>query len=273
VSVIDTATNTVTTTITVGDGPRELAVNSAGTRAYTANRFSNDVSVIDLTTNTLTATVSVGNDPRAVAVNPAGTRAYTVNYASSSVSVIDTVTNTVTTTIGSISGPNGIAVTADGAFAYVASGSSAVKVIDTATNTVTTTIGGLSNPVGVAVNWQFRTSYTFTGFFAPVENLPVVNVMTAGRAVPIKFSLNGDQGLDIFATGYPASQQINCNTGDPLNPIEDTVTAGNSSLSYDPATDTYTYVWKTNKAWNNTCQALILQFEDNSTQTAHFQFT
>src|SRR5438876_12342902 len=34
VSVIDTASNTVTATIAVGDGPFDVAANPAGTRAY-----------------------------------------------------------------------------------------------------------------------------------------------------------------------------------------------------------------------------------------------
>ena len=29
-----------------------------------------------------------------------------------------------------------------------------------------------------------------------------------GAAVPVKFTLGGDMGLDIFATGYPLSRQI-----------------------------------------------------------------
>jgi hypothetical protein len=52
--------------------------------------------------------------------------------------------------------------------------------------------------------------YPFSGFFSPVDNLPVVNTMKAGAAVPIKFSLGGDRGLDILAAGSPTSQQIAC---------------------------------------------------------------
>jgi len=48
VSVINLATNTVTTTIGVGDGPQGVAVNPAGTLAYVANFFGDSVSVINL---------------------------------------------------------------------------------------------------------------------------------------------------------------------------------------------------------------------------------
>jgi len=40
--------------------------------------------------------------------------------------------------------------------------------------------------------------------------MPTLNSAKAGSAIPIKFSLNGDQGLDIFQTGYPVSQEIDC---------------------------------------------------------------
>ncbi len=99
VSVIDTSTNTVTATVTVGTNPYGVAVNPAGTRVYVSNRNSNSVSVIDTSTNTVTATVTVGTNPRGVAVNPAGTRVYVLNYNSNNVSVIDTSTNTVTATV------------------------------------------------------------------------------------------------------------------------------------------------------------------------------
>jgi hypothetical protein len=51
-----------------------------------------------------------------------------------------------------------------------------------------------------------------------------------------------------------------------------TVTAS-SSLSYDPSTDTYTYVWKTAKVWANTCRQLVLTLIDGSQHTALFKFT
>lgn len=49
VSVIDTSSNTVADTITVGAAPDGLAVSADGRRAYTANFNSDTVSVIDTT--------------------------------------------------------------------------------------------------------------------------------------------------------------------------------------------------------------------------------
>jgi hypothetical protein len=114
--------------------------------------------------------------------------------------------------------------------------------------------------------------YAFEGFFPPVDNPPVLNRVNAGRAIPVKFSLEGDQGLSIFAPDYPKSQVISCASAVPVDEIEETVTAGGSGLSYDPNTDTYTYVWKTNKAWAGTCRQLIVKLKDNSEHRANFDF-
>ena len=63
ISVIDTSTNTVTSTVNVGNNPLGVAVNPAGTKVYVTNGASNTVSAIGTATNTVTATVNVGNWP------------------------------------------------------------------------------------------------------------------------------------------------------------------------------------------------------------------
>ena len=65
VSVIDTATNTVTSTVPVGPNPMGVAVTPDGTKVYVAINLYNTVSVIDTATNTVTATTLVGNSPYA----------------------------------------------------------------------------------------------------------------------------------------------------------------------------------------------------------------
>jgi len=120
--------------------------------------------------------------------------------------------------------------------------------------------------------WTFADSYPWSGFFSPVDNLPTVNSVNAGRAIPVKFSLGGDQGLDVFEVDYPRSQQIACDSSAPLDGVEETLTAGGSSLAYDAASDRYTYVWKTEKAWAGTCRQLVLRFDDGSFQRANFKF-
>jgi CSLREA domain-containing protein len=124
-----------------------------------------------------------------------------------------------------------------------------------------------------ASTWRVgtRLPFHFAGFFAPVDNGGVLNQVKAGQAIPVKFSLGGDQGLGIFVSGSPSSGGVACGTA-RVDPIEQTVTAGSSSLSYDAASGRYQYVWKSDKAWAGTCRRLTLSFQDGSTQTALFQF-
>ena len=105
VSVIDTATNTVISTVDVGARPGGIAVSPDGTKVYVTNEFSSNVSVIDTATNAVIATVDVGNSLWGVAVSPDGSKVYVANENSNTVSVIDTATNTITATVEVGSGP------------------------------------------------------------------------------------------------------------------------------------------------------------------------
>ena len=75
----------------------------------------------------------------------------------------------------------------------------------------------------------------------------------------------------MFADGYPTSQAYNCETNQPLDVIEETVTDSGPSLSYDAGTGRYSYVWKTLKTWNRLPE-LTLRFRDGSELKAHFKF-
>ena len=122
----------------------------------------------------------------------------------------------------------------------------------------------------VVVGLDLR-SWNFTGFFQPTDNPPVFNIVNAGQGVPVKFSLGGNQGLGIFAAKFPQSEQIACDGNAPTDGIE-TTTSGKSGLSYEPTTDTYTYAWKTSKAWASTCRRLVLRLKDGTNRIAYFQF-
>ena len=95
VSVIDTVTNAVITTVPVGFSPFGVAVTPDGSKVYVANSGSNNVAVIDTVTNAVIAKVPVGLDAAGVAVTPNGSKVYVANEGSNTVSVIDTATNTV----------------------------------------------------------------------------------------------------------------------------------------------------------------------------------
>jgi len=112
--------------------------------------------------------------------------------------------------------------------------------------------------------------WPFSGFFQPVDNLPTLNVVNAGSAVPVKFSLGGDRGLGILA-GTPVVTSVSCSGTAPLDTIETTVAAATSGLKYDPASGQYTYVWKTVKG-STGCRQLNVKLVDGSEHVALFKF-
>jgi Tol biopolymer transport system component len=125
-----------------------------------------------------------------------------------------------------------------------------------------------------ASTWNFglHTAYAFQGFYAPIAAPPTLNPAQAGSAVSLRFSLGGNQGLGIFASGSPRSHQIACSGGGDLG--DDAPTSG--SLSFDQKSKRYTYAWKTSKAWasktTSTCRQFVLRLIDGSTQSANFKF-
>jgi hypothetical protein len=139
--------------------------------------------------------------------------------------------------------------------------------------TFTATCSGAEDHAGNQANDMLATYsvvFDFTGFFQPVGNPNVMNKVKAGNAMPVKFSLAGDQGLGIFPFGLPTSTPMACKSWEPSGTAEETVSPRGSNLSYED--DQYVYVWKTNKAWAGTCRQLQVKLVDGETYTANFLF-
>jgi uncharacterized repeat protein (TIGR01451 family) len=167
VSVIDTATNIVVSTVPVGAKPVAAAILPDRSKVYVANFGEGTVSVINTATNVATATITVGSNPIGIAITPNGLKAYVANFGSSNVSVINTATNAVTTSIpignpppALGSAPSSVAITPDGAKAYVTNfNDSTVSVIDTGNDTVIATIGVGAEPIALAISQDGTTAY------------------------------------------------------------------------------------------------------------------
>jgi hypothetical protein len=114
--------------------------------------------------------------------------------------------------------------------------------------------------------------YNFSGFSAPIAAAPATNSAKAGQAVPVKFSLGADEGLAIFAAGSPSSMPVDCTTMTPLGASVSATQPGGSTLTYDAASGQYSFVWKTEKAWANSCRYLVVGLADGSVHSALFQF-
>jgi YVTN family beta-propeller protein len=153
VMIFDTATNTVTGSVTVGSQPRGIVANSAGTRAFTGNTKMSpySISTVDLTNDTSPTETFSGNlnRPENLGILPDGSKVYAANFGASSggntVAIFDPTAGTVgsvpvgTTPTAAVANPSGTKV-------YVANrDSSSISVIDVPTSTV------LNLPIGFAL--------------------------------------------------------------------------------------------------------------------------
>jgi WD40-like Beta Propeller Repeat len=118
----------------------------------------------------------------------------------------------------------------------------------------------------------YRVIWPFSGFLTPVDPLPTLNEVKAGKKVLVRFSLSGNRGLAVIAAGYPRSEQIACSSTSPVDGIEETLSQGNG-LSYAVNADGYEYKWDTDKLWSGTCRQFVLKLADGMTYRARFRFT
>lgn len=165
VAVIDLATDTVTTTITVGSRPSAVAVNPVTGLVYVTNAASDSVSVIDGAANTVIQTITglteISDAVNGVAVDSAtdtvyvGLEAETSAGAAGAVAVINGATSTVTGTISATCcRPIGIAADPATGTVYAAFNgpSPAVSVINEAENAATGTISLAGQPQAIDVD-------------------------------------------------------------------------------------------------------------------------
>jgi hypothetical protein len=119
---------------------------------------------------------------------------------------------------------------------------------------------------------QYSVVYDFAGFFQPIDNGGVLNRVKAGSAIPVKFSLAGNQGLGILA-GAPTATPITCTAGAQVDLLEAVSTTTTSGLKYAATADQDNYTWKTTSSYAGTCQRLTVRLVDGTVHTALFTFT
>ncbi|HYN68784.1 MAG TPA: PxKF domain-containing protein, partial [Candidatus Eisenbacteria bacterium] len=118
-------------------------------------------------------------------------------------------------------------------------------------------------------------TYTFVGFFAPVDNPNVVNFAKAGQSIPVKWRITdayGNPVSDPSSFVGLTSNTANCNawTTSGTDAIE--TYAGSSGLQY-LGNGYWQFNWKTPTTYANTCRVMKVTLSDGTTHTADFKFT
>jgi len=192
VSVINGTTNSVQSTIPVGNCPIAVGVNPITNMIYVANSNDNTVSVINGTTNSVQSTIPVGNSPNGVGVNLNTDMIYVTNFGNI-LSVINGTTNSVQSTIPVGNSPNGVGVNPNTNMIYVAnSNDNTVSVINGTTNSVQSTIPVGKVPFAVGVNPNTNKIYVGNA----VDNtLSIINGVT--NSVESTISVNNPWDIDV----------------------------------------------------------------------------
>jgi YVTN family beta-propeller protein len=150
ISVISTASDTVTSKLSLPTDPREIAFSPSGATAYVTT--GDGLLVINTATLKVAAVIPGLGNPEDVAVSPDGKTVYVTNTVQSLVDVISAATKKVTGTIKVGQLPWQLVLSSDGSTLYVADGdSNAISVISTKSDTVTDTISDAGDPVSVAL--------------------------------------------------------------------------------------------------------------------------
>ncbi len=120
--------------------------------------------------------------------------------------------------------------------------------------------------------------YDFTGtggFQAPLANAPAVNVVNAGRVIPIKWQLHDSGGTlvtDVNVVSGLLVVPVPCGT--LTTDFDNAVaadTSGASGLHFDGATNQFIFNWSTSKAMAGSCYAFLLRLDDGSEYPAYFR--
>lgn len=178
VIVVSLLTNSVLTSIGVGNQPLGIASNPEGTRVYVANFTSASISVINTSSRTVIATPASGTGGTfEVDTTPDGRFFYAANASGQTVSQFDAQTNTaVAAPLATGQDPDGLTVSPDGANLYVTNASNSDQVsfyrINSSSGVLTAngTIAAGNNPV--AISMKHRVILPPTTITEPGSNTP-----------------------------------------------------------------------------------------------------
>ncbi|SKA97202.1 40-residue YVTN family beta-propeller repeat-containing protein [Caloramator quimbayensis] len=220
VSVIDSGSDKVLSTILVGSAPYSIAKTSDGKYVFSMNSMDGTVSMIETTTSSVAAVINVGSFPIAGVVSLDNRYLYVACRDSEMISVIDINLRTVIANIVLNFKPVKIELSPDGRKIFVLCiNSLSIPVIDTETNTIIKRIAlpGTSyyTPTDFKISPDGKTAF-FVSFQRPAivgidaENLTVIEPIisfSSGVLNPTSVCISPDSNY-VFVTGVSKSTGV-----------------------------------------------------------------
>jgi hypothetical protein len=253
---------------TVAAGTCNLTFTSAGAKSVTATyagdgNFNGSTSASEAhqVNKAATTTVITNDAPDPSVLNSP----YAVSWS-------------VTVNSPGVGAPTGTVTVSDGSAtcsAAVAAGGCSLTSTTPGAKSLLATYSGDGNFNGSSGSAAHNVQYAFTGFFAPVDNAPVVNKANAGQAIPVKWRVTDTNGVGISDPNsfvslmlYPvACGGWNALPSDPL-PDQQVSTSG---LLYQ-GSGNWQYNWKTPKNYANMCMVARVTLFDGSTHDFDVSF-
>jgi len=140
------------------------------------------------------------------------------------------------------------------------------------TTTVTCTATDAHGNTSAAQTFTVTVSFSFNGFFAPVDNNGVLNTIKGGQSVPLKWAIPNGSGGFISSLGVVSGVKqatFTCTAGAPSDDIE-APTSGATSLRYDTTANQYIYNWQSPKG-ANLCYKVTVYLTDGTSKSALFK--
>ena len=229
VTPVNLATETVGSSITVGNDATNLAITPDGSTVYVVNTGDNTVTPVDTATDTAGTAISVGSHPDAIAITPDGSTAYVANELDDTVTPIDIATNTAGSPIGAGPAPDGIAIAPDGSTAYVSdNGFGTVIPIDIATSTAGSPITAGSEPEAIGITPDGTAAYVVDGGTNTVYPIDLTT-STPGSAIGV-----GSAPDDVAITPDGKTAEV-VNEGDnDVTPIDTATNTAGATIGANP---------------------------------------
>jgi YVTN family beta-propeller protein len=176
VVVVDTASQSVVTTVPVGKHPFALAVTPDGKEIFVPCHDDGRLYVLSASENKVISQIPVEPNPHFVTFTSDGRSAYVANHESNLISVVDVASRQVSATIPVGRSPHSLALAPDGRKAYVVNYDGGdVSVVDTVAREEIAHIGVGANPQSVAFAPDGRHAYVVND---GANNLSVIESQT-----------------------------------------------------------------------------------------------